>query len=94
MQQYRRAFHGCCRDGRRAHGGQRRAPRRRNTPPNALIILPVRNVVMFPGAVFPLTVGRDRSRAAAQEVVRLERPIGVLLQSKPQVDEPRTENMH
>ncbi len=49
---------------------------------------------MFPGAVFPLVVGRDRSRAAAQEAVRLERPIGVLLQSKPQVDEPRTENMH
>ena len=34
------------------------------------------------------TVGRERSRAAAQEAVRLQRPLGVLLQSKPEVDEP------
>ena len=60
----------------------------RPLPDDALIILPVRNVVMFPGMVFPLTVGRERSRAAVQEAVRLERPIGVLLQSKPEVDEP------
>ncbi|HLX27433.1 MAG TPA: endopeptidase La [Casimicrobiaceae bacterium] len=66
----------------------------RPLPEDALIILPVRNVVMFPGAVFPITVGRDRSRAAAQEAVRLERPLGVLLQSKPDVEEPGPEDMH
>jgi len=54
----------------------------------------VRNVVMFPGAVFPLTIGRERSRAAAQEAVRLERPLGVLLQSKPDVEEPAPEDLH
>jgi len=66
----------------------------RPIPDDALIILPVRNVVMFPGTVVPLTVGRERSRAAAQEAVRLERPLGVLLQSKPDVEEPGTEDMH
>jgi ATP-dependent Lon protease len=66
----------------------------RPLPDDALIILPVRNVVMFPGAVFPITVGRDRSRAAAQEAVRLERPLGVLLQSKPDVEEPGPDDMH
>src|SRR5690348_6357480 len=66
----------------------------RPIPDDALIILPVRNVVMFPGTVVPLTVGRERSRAAAQEAVRLERPLGVLLQSKPEVEEPGTEDMH
>ncbi|HSU42579.1 MAG TPA: LON peptidase substrate-binding domain-containing protein, partial [Casimicrobiaceae bacterium] len=66
----------------------------RPLPDDALIILPVRNVVMFPGAVFPITVGRDRSRTAAQEAVRLERPLGVLLQSKPDVDEPGPDDMH
>jgi ATP-dependent Lon protease len=66
----------------------------RPLPEDALIILPVRNVVMFPGTVFPLTVGRDRSRAAVQESVRLERPIGVLLQSKPEVDEPGPDDLH
>ncbi|MEO8976155.1 MAG: LON peptidase substrate-binding domain-containing protein, partial [Casimicrobiaceae bacterium] len=63
-------------------------------PDDALIILPVRNVVMFPGAVFPLTVGRERSRAAAQEAVRLERPLGVLLQNNPDIDEPAPTDMH
>jgi ATP-dependent Lon protease len=66
----------------------------RPLPEDALIILPVRNVVMFPGTVFPLTVGRDRSRAAVQESVRLERPIGVLLQSKPEIDEPGPDDLH
>ncbi len=66
----------------------------RPLPDDALIVLPVRNVVMFPGAVFPLTVGRERSRAAAQEAVRLERPLGVLLQSKPEVDAPTPDDLH
>src|SRR6476469_5733379 len=66
----------------------------RTIPDDALIILPVRNVVMFPGTVVPLTVGRERSRAAAQEAVRLERPLGVLLQSKPDVEEPASEDLH
>src|SRR6478736_6649075 len=66
----------------------------RPIPDDALIILPVRNVVMFPGTVVPLTVGRERSRAAAQEAVRLERPLGVLLQSKPDVEEPASEDLH
>ena len=63
-------------------------------PDDALIILPVRNVVMFPGSVFPITVGRERSRAAAQEAVRLEQPLGILLQSKPDVEEPGPEDLH
>ena len=46
----------------------------RPLPDDALIILPVRNVVLFPGMVLPLTVGRERSRAAAQEAVRLRAP--------------------
>ena len=66
----------------------------RPLPEDALIVLPVRNVVLFPGLVIPLTVGRDRSRAAVQEAVRLERPIGVLLQSKPDVEEPGSDDMH
>jgi ATP-dependent Lon protease len=37
----------------------------RPLPDDALIILPVRNVVMFPGVVAPLTVGRECSLAAA-----------------------------
>jgi ATP-dependent Lon protease len=57
-------------------------------PADALIIVPVRNVVLFPGMVFPLTVGRERSRAAAYEAARQQRPLGVLLQSKPETEQP------
>ena len=63
-------------------------------PEDALIILPVRNVVLFPGLVVPLTVGRERSRAAAQEAVRQQRPLGILLQTRPDIDNPKPEEMH
>ncbi len=66
----------------------------RPLPDDAMIILPVRNVVLFPGLVVPLSVGRERSRAAAQEAVRLQRPIGILLQNKPDVEEPTPDDLH
>jgi len=72
----------------------RREGTTRPLPEDALIIVPVRNVVLFPGMVFPLTVGRERSRAAAQEAARLQRPLGVLLQSKPEVEEPGPDDLH
>jgi ATP-dependent Lon protease len=63
-------------------------------PDDALIVLPVRNLVVFPVTVLPIEIGRERSRAAVQEAVRLERPIGVLLQRKPEVDEPGPDELH
>ena len=77
-----------------AAGEPRREGARRPLPEDALIVLPVRNVVLFPGMVLPLTVGRERSRAAAQEAVRLQRPLGVLLQSKTDVEEPSPDDLH
>ena len=50
----------------------------RPLPDDALIVLPVRNLVVFPATVLPIGLGRERSQAAAQEAVRLERPVGVL----------------
>lgn len=66
----------------------------RPLPDDALIIVPVRNVVLFPDLVIPLAIGRERSRAAAQAAARLERPLGVLLQSKPEVDVPSPDDLH
>ena len=77
-----------------AAGEPRREGARRPLPEDAVIVLPVRNVVLFPGMVLPLTVGRERSRAAAQEAVRLQRPLGILLQSKTDVEEPGPEDLH
>lgn len=64
------------------------APERPPLPEDALIILPVRNTVLFPGIVLPLSVGRKRSIAAAQEAARSELPIGVLQQRDPAIDTP------
>jgi len=66
----------------------------RTLPEDALIILPVRSMVLFPGIVVPLAVGRDRSRAAAQEAVRLQRPLGVLLQAQPDTENPKPDELH
>ncbi|MGZ5106046.1 MAG: endopeptidase La [Usitatibacter sp.] len=66
----------------------------RPLPEDAMIILPVRNIVLFPGLVVPLAVGRARARAAAQEALRLERPLGILLQMRPEVDNPGPDDMH
>ena len=48
-----------------------------------LVIVPVRNLVLFPGTVVPVAINRDRSLAAAQEAVRNNRKIGFLLQHDP-----------
>ena len=58
----------------------RERPRCRRLPPDALIIVPVRNIVLFPGLVLPITLGRARSIAAAQQAVRDQRQIGILMQ--------------
>ena len=49
-------------------------------PADVLPLVPVRNLVLFPGTVVPVTMARPRSIAAAQAGVRGERPIGVVLQ--------------
>src|SRR6266508_6748 len=63
-------------------------------PQDALIILPVRQTVLFPGIMLPLAIGRPSSIAAAQEAVRAERMLGVLLQTDPAVEEPKPEHLH
>ena len=63
-------------------------------PPDALIIVPVRNTVLFPGLVLPITLGRPKSIAAAQQAVRDQRQVGILLQRDPEVVEPTANDMH
>ena len=60
----------------------------RPVPDDAVIIVPVRNMVLFPGIVLPLALNRQMSIAAAQEAARGERPIGILLQRDPEQDSP------
>src|SRR5271167_3820633 len=68
-----------------------------STPPlpsDALIILPVRGMVLFPATVLPITLGRPRSVLAAQRAVRDQRQVGILLQRDAEVAEPTPLDMH
>ena len=60
-------------------------------PTDALILIPMRNLVLFPGLVVPLTVGRDSSVAAAQTAARQERRVGIVLQRQPDTEAPTLE---
>ena len=77
--------------------GTTRGGRRAALPPlpaDALIIVPVRNTVLFPGLVLPITLGRPKSIAAAQQAVRDQRQVGILLQRDAEVAEPTANDMH
>ena len=60
------------------------------TPPE-LPILPLRNTVLFPGVVIPITVGRDRSIRLIQEVYRGNKTLGVASQKDSTIEDPRPE---
>ena len=62
--------------------------------PDALIIVPVRDFVLFPGVVLPVTLGRPRSIAAAQEAMRHSRRIGFLMQRDPETQDPSGLDLH
>ncbi len=70
------------------------APQFPELPEDAIILVPVRNFVMFPDVVLPLTVNRPMSIAAAQAAVQGSRPIGVLAQRDPAMDKPTGNDMH
>jgi ATP-dependent Lon protease len=59
-----------------------------------LIIVPVRNLVLFPGTVVPVAINRERSLAAAQEAVRAERKVGFVLQHDPDLQSPAGRDLH
>ncbi len=57
-------------------------------PDDALIILPVRKMVLFPGMILPVALGREGSIAAAQAAAKTKRPIGILLQRNAETEKP------
>src|SRR5207237_310492 len=63
-------------------------------PEDALILITTRNLVLFPGTVLPITLGRQRSIVAAQTAIRLSRPVGLVLQRDPTMDDPMPVDLH
>jgi ATP-dependent Lon protease len=62
-------------------------------PSDAVIVVPVRDMVLFPEIVVPITVGRPVSIAAAQQAVREQRQILIVLQRDPATDEPGPDDL-
>jgi len=63
-------------------------------PEDAIALVPVRNIVLFPGVLAPVTIGREKSVAAAQEAAKHERRVGFLLQRDPKIDAPTPEDLY
>ena len=60
--------------------------------PNTLAILPLRNTVLFPGVVIPITVGRDKS-TLIKEANNGNKIIGVVAQKDAQVEDPQVDDL-
>ncbi|HUX84324.1 MAG TPA: endopeptidase La [Chitinophagaceae bacterium] len=61
--------------------------------PDELPILPLRNTVLFPGVVIPITVGRDRSIKAVTEAYKGDKMVGVLAQKDSNIEDPDTADL-
>ena len=60
--------------------------------PEELPILPVRNTVLFPGVVIPITAGRDKSIKLLRDAYKANNLIGVVAQKEAEVDDPKAED--
>ncbi len=61
--------------------------------PESLPLLPLRNTVLFPGVVIPITVGRDKSIQLIREAYSSKKPIGVVAQKDADIDDPKSEDL-
>ncbi|WP_153797686.1 endopeptidase La [Foetidibacter luteolus] len=61
--------------------------------PDILALLPLRNTVLFPGVVIPITVGRDKSIKAVNDAYKGDKLIGVLAQKDANVEEPELKDL-
>ena len=62
--------------------------------PQELPILPLRNTVLFPGVVIPITAGRDKSIKLLNDAYKKKTIIGVVAQKNPSVEDPSVEDIH
>jgi len=61
--------------------------------PNELPILPLRNTVLFPGVVIPITVGRDKSIKAVTDAYKKDKLVGVVAQKDSSVEDPTVNDL-
>ena len=61
--------------------------------PEELPLLPLRNTVLFPGVVIPITVGRDKSIKAVNDAYKADKLVGVVAQKDSSVEEPTVSDL-
>lgn len=61
--------------------------------PEELPLLPLRNTVLFPGVVIPITVGRDKSIKAIEEAYKTDKLVGVLSQKDSNIEDPGVDDL-
>ena len=62
--------------------------------PDELSILPLRNTVLFPGVVIPITVGRDKSINLIKDAYKGDKIIGVVSQKNDSVEDPTVDDLN
>ncbi len=62
--------------------------------PETLPVLPVRNTVLFPGVVIPITAGRDKSIKLIREAYQGSKIIGVVAQKDAETEDPKEKDLH
>jgi ATP-dependent Lon protease len=62
--------------------------------PDILPILPLRNTVLFPGVVIPITVGRQKSLKLIQDVFREDKLLGTVTQKEGSIDDPEQKDLY
>ncbi len=66
----------------------------RSSIPDELPILTLRNTVLFPGVVLPITVGRDASLQLVRDAFAGDKLVGVVAQRKSNIENPDSEELH
>jgi ATP-dependent Lon protease len=64
------------------------------TPQEKTSVLPLRDVVIFPGMVVPLFVGREKSVLALESAMKTNQPVILVAQKQPEIDEPQLEDVY
>jgi ATP-dependent Lon protease len=62
--------------------------------PDSIPILPLRNTVLFPGVILPITVGREKSVQLIEDVYNNDKVLGAIAQKDPNDEDPKHEDLH
>ena len=62
--------------------------------PEVVPLLPIKNTVLFPGVVIPITVGRDKSIQLIKDANKSKNPIGVVAQKDKKIEDPSINDLY